>query len=188
MFIPVIVGTTRQGRQSLKVAKFIQFHLTRDSAVSTEFIDLLEYKLPFLEERLNYLENPPDSVMKFGEKVRCADALIVVSPEYNGSYPGVLKNALDYLRDEYKGKLVGLITVSGGPHGGKSCMELLERFFRRLDAVVMKESFTVNNVSGTFSDNGATSEGTYETRASQLVDELKQSIIASSVEKEAASP
>jgi NAD(P)H-dependent FMN reductase len=186
MFIPLITGSTRKGRQSVKVARFLADHLSRDQEISFEYIDLLEYQLPILVERLMYLETPPEPVAKFAGKIRLADALVIVSPEYNGSYPGVLKNALDYLIDEYKGKPVGLVTVSSGPHGGKGCMELLGRFFTRMDAVVMKESFTVNNVGGVFSDDGATSEATYHTRATQLIHELKQSVIASKLETPAS--
>src|SRR3982750_4548245 len=122
LYIPVILGSTRRGRKSERVARFVHNRMSRRENLETEILDLLEYDLPIMEERLRFQENPPDSVRKFSEKIARADAVVIVTPEYNHGYPGVLKNALDYLLPEYKRKPVGIVTVSAGGDGGDTCL------------------------------------------------------------------
>jgi NAD(P)H-dependent FMN reductase len=114
--IPVIVGSTRRGRQTPKVARFIQRRLERDE-IESDLLDLAEYDFPIMEERLRQRDDPPRGLTEFSERIASADALVIVTPEYNSGYPGVLKNALDYLLPEYRRKPVGIISVSAGVGG-----------------------------------------------------------------------
>src|SRR4028118_1867699 len=100
--VPMILGSTRRGRQSPKVARFVVERLRHTGRVEAEILDLLEYDFPVLEERLRLRDDPPPGLVEFGEKIARSDALVIVSPEYNNGYPGVLKNALDYLLPEYR--------------------------------------------------------------------------------------
>ena len=117
-YIPVILGSTRRGRQSPKVAKFIADRMNRSERIEAEILDLAEYDFPIMEERLRFLDDPSPGLREFSEKIERADALVIVSPEYNNGYPGVLKNALDYLLPEYKRKPIAFATVSAGGFGG----------------------------------------------------------------------
>src|ERR1700679_787108 len=121
-YIPIIVGSTRRDRQSIKVAQFVLKKLQERPGVETELLDLLEYNFPIMEERLHRRDDPPPRLEEFGGKIGRADSFVIVTPEYNTAYPGVLKNALDYLLPEYERKPVGIVTVSAGVYGGINCL------------------------------------------------------------------
>jgi NAD(P)H-dependent FMN reductase len=88
-YIPVLLGSSRTGRQSRKVAQFILEQLRLGDRVQTELIDLREYKLSILEERLNETSTPLPTVLQFCSKLGQADGVLIVTPEYKGGYPGV---------------------------------------------------------------------------------------------------
>ena len=125
LLIPVILGSTRRGRQSHKVARFIAERMSRNERIETEILDLAEYDFPIMEERLRFRDDPPPGLREFSEKVARSDSLVIVTPEYNNGYPGVLKNALDYLLPEYQRKPIAIVTVSAGGFGGINCLAQL---------------------------------------------------------------
>ena len=88
-YIPVLLGSSRTLRQSVKVAQFILEQLWLGDRVQTKVIDLREYKLPILEERLNEMSTPGPAVLQFCSKLSQADGVLIVTPEYKGGYPGV---------------------------------------------------------------------------------------------------
>jgi NAD(P)H-dependent FMN reductase len=170
--IPVIIGSTRRGRQTPKVARFVMARM-RMAGLWPEAVDLAELNLPVLEERLKYLPEPPEAVVRFGQIIGRCRAFVVVSPEYNGGCPGVLKNAIDYLNEQYEDKAVGIITVSSGPDGGGGCRELLTRVFTRLGAVPLGASFAVNKVQESFRDDGSTGAAEYVRAVDGFIAELR---------------
>ena len=87
--IPVLVGSVRRGRQSIKVARFARDRLRRAGA-EAPLLDLADFDLPIMEERLYRRDDPPPGLDRFSEAIREADAVVIVSPEYNGSMPGVV--------------------------------------------------------------------------------------------------
>jgi NAD(P)H-dependent FMN reductase len=93
--------------------------------METEILDLLEYNFPMMEERLRFCNDPPPGLREFSEKIARADAVVIVTPEYNNGYPGVLKNSLDYLLPEYRRKPIAIVTVSAGGFGGLNCLAQL---------------------------------------------------------------
>jgi hypothetical protein len=101
-YIPVILGSTRRGRQRPKVARFIAERMRRSARIDTEILDLLADNFPVMAERLHFRDDPPPGLREFSEKVARSDALVIVTPEYNNGDPGGLKNALDYLLPEYQ--------------------------------------------------------------------------------------
>src|SRR5258706_10519914 len=120
LYIPLIAGSTRRDRQSIKVARFVLSRLQQRKNVETELLDLLEYNFPIMEERLHRRDDPPPRLQEYADKIALADSLIIVTPEYNNGYPGVLKNALDYLLPEYERKPIGIVTVSAGGFEGSN--------------------------------------------------------------------
>ena len=158
--IPVLVGSVRRGRQSIKVARFAVNRLNRSGA-ETSLLDLAEYDLPIMEERLYKRDDPPPGLEIFSASVRQADAIVVVSPEYNASIPGVLKNALDYIYSEWFRKPIGLITVSAGSFGGVLVHSQLQLLFLRLKALPVA-GMHVSNVWESFSEEGEPTEERYD--------------------------
>ncbi|WP_371068370.1 NADPH-dependent FMN reductase, partial [Salmonella enterica] len=102
------------GRNSHRVALFFKNYIESNNLGSVEMLDLFEYQFPIFDERLKFQKNPSPSTIEFGEKIKAADGVIIVTPEYNGGYPASLKNVIDLLTDEWKRKPVAISTVSAG--------------------------------------------------------------------------
>lgn len=171
-YIPVILGSTRRGRQSPKVAHFVAERMKRTDRIETEILDLAEYNFPIMEERLRFIEDPPPGLREFGEKIDRADSIIIVSPEYNNGYPGVLKNALDYLLPEYKRKPVGIVTVSAGGFGGLNCLAQLRLVTIGMGAFPIPAALPVSSVQNSFDEDGNLKDVSYEKRADAFISEL----------------
>jgi NAD(P)H-dependent FMN reductase len=170
--IPVIAGSTRRGRQTPKVARFIQRRLVERDGIESDLLDLAEYDFPIMEERLRQRDDPPPGLTEFSERIARADALVLVTPEYNSGYPGVLKNALDYLLPEYRRKPVGIISVSAGPWGGLSALAQLRQVVLSLGALPIPAKFPVRKVQSAFDEEGETEDPAYEKSAQRFIDEL----------------
>lgn len=171
-YIPIIAGSTRRERQSIKVARFVLARLKQRPGVETELLDLLEYNFPIMEERLHRRNDPPPRLAEFGEKIGRADSLIIVTPEYNNGYPGVLKNALDYLLPEYERKPIGIATVSAGGHGGITCLAQLRLVTIGMGAFPIPEALSVSRVHDSFNEDGTPNDPAYEKRCAAFLDEV----------------
>jgi NAD(P)H-dependent FMN reductase len=112
LYIPVILGTARKGRMSNWAARLLWQEVAKRQNVETDLIDITALPLPTDDAG----EAIKDS--GFASKIDRADGLVVVSPEYNHGYPGLVKHVLDSCLKEYIHKAVGLVGVSAGPFGG----------------------------------------------------------------------
>lgn len=171
-YIPIILGSTRRDRQSSKVARFVFDRMQQREAVETEILDLLEYDFPIMEERLRFRDDPPPRLVEFSEKIERADSIVIVTPEYNNGYPGVLKNALDYLLPEYRRKPVGIVTVSAGGFGGINCLAQLRLVMIAMGALPIPASLPISRVQNSFDDEGNLLDQSYEKRAAAFLDEM----------------
>jgi NAD(P)H-dependent FMN reductase len=171
-YIPILAGSTRRDRQSIKVARFVLAKLQQREGVETELLDLLEYNFPMMEERLHHRDDPPPGLEEYARKIGRADSFIIVSPEYNNGYPGVLKNALDYLLPEYERKPVGIVTVSAGGFGGITCLAQLRLVALGMGAVPIPESLPVSRVRDSFNEDGTPRDPACERRAAAFLDEI----------------
>jgi len=171
-YIPVILGSTRRNRESAKVAGFALASLHNIQCVSTELIDLKELNLPIMEERLRFRSDPPLQVNDFSNKINRADAIVIVTPEYNSGYPGVLKNALDYLKEEYRRKPFGIITVSSAWSGGILCLAALRQVILHLGGVPIPAILPVPQVQEAFDDEGNPRDQRFRDHAKSYFDEL----------------
>src|SRR5271157_4099792 len=126
LFIPVILGTVRKGRMSRHAAQLMLTELAKRPNVQTELIDIAEMPLP--------VDDAGEAIKDatFAEKMNRADALAVVSPEYNHGYAGLLKHVLDSCQKEYIHKAVGMVGVSAGIFGGVRGIENLLPVMREL--------------------------------------------------------
>jgi len=170
--IPVVLGSARKGRKSSRVSTWLGARLESTGRVDSEIIDLREADLPMMEERLRFMTEPPASVVEFGAKIDRADALVIVVPEYNGGYPGVLKNAIDYLRPEYARKPVGIVTVSSGVFGGLRVLEQMRDVMITAGAMPIPASLPVPKVEALFDENANLVDDSFDARAEKFVAEL----------------
>ena len=139
LFIPVILGTVRKGRASENVAKFILGEVQKREGVETELIDIRDLNSPIHDAG----EQIKDA--KFSAICERADGFVIVTPEYNHGYPGMLKHVLDSNLKEYIHKAVGVCGVSAGGFGGTRVIEAMLPVLRELGLVTI---FWDGNFSG----------------------------------------
>jgi len=123
----IIVGSVRPGRIGLPIAEWVRAHAETESDFEIDFVDLAELALPFMDEpnhpRLRQYTQP--HTIAWSERVDAADAFIFVTPEYNHSFSPALKNAIDYLSQEWWRKPVGFVSY-GGVSAGSRGVTVLE--------------------------------------------------------------
>lgn len=140
----LILGTTREGRKSESVARYIFEKLKVRSDIEIKFVDPREYKLELNNDGKRDL---PD----FQKIVEESDAFLVVSPEYNHSYPGTLKFLLDQVRPiSYARKAAAICGVSNGTIGGARMIEHVASLFHDLGMSQIKNDLLVKEVGETF--------------------------------------
>ncbi len=125
--IGIIVGSTREGRFSEHAAKWIKGLADVHENLETELVDLREYTLPFLQDAgsPSYMNGvyPEPEANRFAATIKKFDGFIIVTPEYNRSTSGVLKNALDHIFGEFGNKPVAFVAY--GSVGGARAVEQL---------------------------------------------------------------
>lgn len=125
--IKVIAGSTREGRFSDKATAWIANELRKQESVSVEILDLRDYDMPFFNEAATPSSKTEayknEAVARFTKKIGEGDAYVIVTPEYNRSTSGVLKNAMDWVYQEWNNKPVAF--VSYGSVGGARAVEQL---------------------------------------------------------------
>jgi NAD(P)H-dependent FMN reductase len=146
--IPVILGTTRKGRMSAHAARFILGQIEQRQGIVTELIDLAAVSMPIDDAG----EDIKDA--RFSAKMARADALVIVTPEYNHSFPGLLKHVLDSCLKEYIHKAAGIVGVSAGPFGGVRAIQDFLPVIRELRLVNIFWDVNFGNVANVFDASG----------------------------------
>ena len=166
LFIPIILGTSRRGRQSENVARFVFEQTRKRAGVEAELIDVctLPMRLDDAGEQMK------DA--KFSATINRCDGLIIVTPEYNHGYPGLLKHALDMNLEEYIHKAVGICGVSAGPFGGARVIEALLPVMRELGLVTIFWDVNFGNVQKLFDEQGNLLDQSYVRRLEKFLNEL----------------
>jgi NAD(P)H-dependent FMN reductase len=154
--LEIIVASTRPGRLGLPIGQWIQAEaVTHGGWDDVELVDLAEVNLPFMNEpnhpRLGaYVhQHTKDWSAKVGE----ADAFVFVMPEYNFGYNAELKNAIDYLHNEWKYKPVGLLSY-GGVSAGTRAAQMIKQVVTTLKMTPVYESVSIPFVHQFLDDEG----------------------------------
>ncbi len=138
--LKIILASTRQGRKGSAVAEWITSVAKADARFETELVDLKEVNLPFMDEpnhpRLRKYMH--DHTKAWSALIDGADAFIFVMPEYNYGYTAPLKNAIDFLFQEWAQKPVGLVSY-GGVSGGLRATQLLKPVLTAVQLTVASE-------------------------------------------------
>lgn len=136
--IGIILGSTRPGRRGEPIAHWVYEHAQQRSDAEFELVDIADYHLPHLDE-----EMPPSlgqytqpHTLKWAEKVDSFDGYIFITPEYNHSTSGALKNAIDFLYAEWNNKAAGF--VSYGSAGGTRAVEHLRLVMAELQVASVR--------------------------------------------------
>lgn len=166
VFIPVILGTTRQGRMSEHAARLMVEEIAKRNGMQTELIDIRAIPLTIADAG-EAIKDP-----RFSQAIGRADALVLVVPEYNHGYPGVLKHVLDSCLKEYIHKAVGIVGVSAGPFGGARVIQNMLPVMRELGLVTIFWDVNVSTVQNVFDDHGKLLDGSFIRRIDKFLKEL----------------
>lgn len=137
LFIPVVLGSVRKNRRSFFPARLLAEQVAA-AGHRTELLDLRELRLPMYDEEEETERHT--AVVAFKESLGRSDASIWLSPEYNHSFTGAIKNALDHLHDELRRKPAAACGLAGGVSGGIRASEGLKTVLIELHAVPIRES------------------------------------------------
>jgi NAD(P)H-dependent FMN reductase len=164
--MPVILGTTRKGRMSAHAARFMVQQIEKRRNIATELIDISELPMP-IDDAGEDIKNAA-----FSNKMALADALVIVTPEYNHSFPGLLKHVLDSCLKEYIHKAAGVVGVSAGPFGGVRAIQDFLPVIRELGLVNIFWDVNFANVASVFDESGKLLDEAFIKRADKFIDEL----------------
>jgi len=183
MKLGIIIGSTRQGRTSDRMAKWVLTGAQKLDGVEAELVDLRDYPMPFFDEpmspRYNQDRHIDPAAQPWLAKLESFDAYVFVTPEYNHSIPGVLKNALDYVTWEIQRKPVSVL--SHGSAGGARAQLMLKIILSESKAVPLPTftPLTMAGMSEQIDDNGELTEAGranprgLEQSLQAMLDELK---------------
>ena len=148
----MVIGSTRQDRFGPVPATWAAEQArVRDDV---EVDDLAEENLPVVLAGDDWEAPLPQSVTRFARRIEAADAVVIVTPVYNRGYPASLKNAIDWVHDEWDATPVGFISY-GGRTGGIEAVEQLRTIFVELNTMTIRHVLTFPNVWDHFTDHGA---------------------------------
>ena len=146
-------GSLRDGSYT-RLAVQIALRGAAELGAETRLLDLRDYELMFCSGRVDEATCPPD-VLRLRRDLRAAQGIILGTPEYHASFSGVLKNALDLMGfDEFEGKMLGLVGVSGGRLGAINALSSLRMVGRALHAWVIPEQVSVAEARQAFDAEG----------------------------------
>lgn len=171
MNIVVVSGSPRPQRTSHQVALEVYNRLNNMENVSVTLLDVREADFPNLD--YVYKKNPSvsDEMKKFSETIAASDGIIIVSPEYNGSFSGALKNAIDYFYGEFSKKVIGVVSVSTGKMGGIRAVMDLQKLILALGAFPLPKYLTTPEVQNLFS-NGLLVDDRYRKQMEVFINEF----------------
>jgi NAD(P)H-dependent FMN reductase len=170
--IAIISPSVRKGRISHRVALYFRDFL-KEKKIEIELLDLMMYNFPVFEERLKYIESPSALMIDFAGKIKAADGVIIITPEYNGGYPASLKNVVDLLTDEWRRKPVVFVTVSNGNFAGTQVITSIQFALWKLGAITVPSTLRLPNITTAFDESGMPAgKAELDKKATTLVDDL----------------
>ena len=176
----VIVGSTRPTRSADLVLPWLTEKVAEHEAFDAEIVDLRDWPLPIFGEHFGTIGDFSDPtyseplVKAWNDKIKSADAFVIVTPEYNHSIPGGLKNAIDtvWLSFGFRNKPVAFVGYSGGIAGGVRAIEHLAHVFVEADAVPLRSSVIIPAVHGAFDERGEPVNPVTDAAAGIMLDDL----------------
>lgn len=174
--IGVILGSIREVRRGGRVAKWAMSELEKIKDAQFELLDLRDYPLPFYSE-----PNSPDSLengysnkvaTEWAAKIGQADGFILITPEYNHGPSAVLKNALDWVYNQWNKKPVAFVSYAPGAAGGVRAVEQLRQIVTELQMAPMHKALHISHVLTTLDENGKLLNGSFDKQLPRMVDQL----------------
>ena len=160
--LQIIVGSTRPTRAADRVVPWVVTRATAHGAFAVEVLDLRDWPLPIFAEHFGTIGDFGDPtysepiVRRWNHKIKEADAYLIITPEYNHSIPGVLKNAIDNVFVSFALRNKPLVTVgySGGIAGGVRAIEHMAQIAIEAELVPLRSSVIIPHVTEAFDEDG----------------------------------
>jgi NAD(P)H-dependent FMN reductase len=176
----VLIGSTRPTRAVDLIVPWLTRKTARHEAFDTEIVDLRDWPLPIFAEHFGTIgdRNDPtysDPIVKaWNSKIKEADAYVIVTPEYNHSIPGGLKNAIDsvFVSFGFRNKPVACVGYAGGPGGGIRAIEHLAQVFIESEAVPIRNNVVIPTVTTAFDATGEPVDPMTNASADVMLDDL----------------
>ncbi|MER5306539.1 NAD(P)H-dependent oxidoreductase [Streptomyces sp. NPDC002773] len=150
--LALVVASDRDGRFAPVITDWFRSRLAGREDFTVSVVDLAEVDLP---TSLSYDPSPAvrAELAKVTPVLEAADAFVVITPEYNHSFPASLKNLIDRHYTEWQAKPVGFVSY-GGLSGGLRAVEQLRQVYAEMHAVTVRETVSFHNAHGQFDENG----------------------------------
>ena len=166
--VALVIGSNRHGRFGPVVADWLLDRLRDRDDLVPDIVDVAETDLPMT------MEPSPEATAALASvtpKLASADAFVVLTPEYNHSYPAGLKNLIDWHFTEWQAKPVALVSY-GGISGGLRAVEHLRQVFAELHAVTVRDTVSFHNAGGSFADGRLKDPSGPDAAAKTMLDQL----------------
>lgn len=163
MRLGLVIASTREGRFGPTVARWFAEQVENADAFDLDTIDLAQIEVPAQPFTSH------ECAIDLRVRIDAADALVIVTPEYNHSFPGTLKNAIDLAREEWFAKPLAFVSY-GGMAGGLRAVEHLRLVFAELHTVTIRETVSFHNAHSSFNTGGQPLDkrGSHEAAAKML--------------------
>ena len=176
----VIIGSTRPTRAADLVVPWLTKRVSEHEAFDAEIVDLRDWPLPIFAEHFGTIGDFSDPtysepiVKAWNSKIKEADAYIIVTPEYNHSVPGGLKNAIDsvFVSFGFRNKPVAFVSYGGGQVGGVRAIEHLAHIFVETESAPIRNSVVIPFVSEAFDAEGQPTNPVTDVAADIMLDDL----------------
>jgi NAD(P)H-dependent FMN reductase len=180
----VFAGSTRTGSFNGKLAHQAAGELRR-AGMSVTLADLRDYPMPLYDGDSEAAQGMPENARRFKELVRGHDALVIASPEYNGSFSALLKNTIDWISRPapgepplavFRGKPAALLSASPGPGAGNRGLRHLRELLEMIGMKVVPAQVAVARASQAFDESGKLVRPEDQAAVAQLVEQLAQAM------------
>ncbi|MFG1808157.1 NADPH-dependent FMN reductase [Streptomyces sp. NPDC049040] len=171
--IAVITGSTRDGRFGPVVTDWLLDHIAQRADMTADHIDPAETPLPAVLPAFGrpLPEGAPELLARVSPRLAAADAFVIVTPEYNHSFPASLKILLDWHNTQWHAKPVGFVSY-GGLSGGLRAVEHLRVVLAELHAVTIRNTVSFHNCGERFDAEGRTKDPAADGAAKSMLDQL----------------
>ncbi len=178
MKLQIIVGSVRKNSQGSKVGSWITDTANTHERVEAELLDLHDWDLPLYNEALPPLalggKYEGDIGSKWAAKIAEGDAYVFVTPEYNHGYSAAIKNAIDWVGNEWSNKPAAIVGYSMTPNGGVLGVEQLKPVLVQMGLVQVKQNVLVRNVHEVFDDAGLPRDDHYKEGLKKLLNSIDE--------------
>lgn len=178
--LQIIVGSTRPTRSADLVVPWIVAKASAHKEFDVEVVDLRDWPLPFFGEHMGTIGDFSDPtysepiVKAWNKKIQEGDAYIIVTPEYNHSLPGVLKNAIDslFLSFAFRNKPIAAVAYSGSIGAGIRAVEHLAQVVLEAEAVPLRNTVVIPYVTNAFDEHGEAKDPAANIGLDVMLDDL----------------